>query len=258
MYDLPELRQATDVWWHGLVGWWRLSGMADVPDRLTIPGELYAHWREPGLFISQTCGYPLTHELRGQVRLAATPCYGAPGCAGATYRSVILTHAASGLRDLAGLAGKRAAVNGFDSQSGWNVLRHALRGFGEARRFLGDIVVTGGHRASLGALAARQVDVAAADCVTFELLRRIAPREVQDLSILCWSDPAPSLPYITRLGADEKTLRPLRDGLQAACADPALSEVRNQLLLDGFSMLPLSAYDVILEQEAASGAGERQ
>jgi len=252
MYDLPEIRHATEAWWHGIATWLRRLGLKDVPEQLIVPNERYAHWVRPDLIFSQTCGYPLTHELLGRVALVATPCYQAPGCVGATYRSVILTRTDSGVASLSDLAGKTAAVNGFDSQSGWNVLRHSLREFGDARRFLGDIVLTGAHRNSVAALNEGRADVAAIDCVSYELLRIHAPREVEGLSVLACSASAPSLPYITHRDIDERSLGLLREGLQAAVNDGSLAWARDQLLLDGFSILPIDAYNVILEQEITS------
>jgi len=255
MYDLPELRPATEAWWRGIAAWLKRLGEPEVPESLTFGVERHVQWRSPDLLLSQTCGFPLTHEFKGRLTLVATPCYRAEGCAGATYRSVILSHARTGVEGLAGLGGKRVAVNGFDSQSGWNILRHTLRQFGDIRSFVGEIVLSGSHRASVAAIQSGAADAAAIDCVSFELLRRHAPGEIADLRILAWSEAAPCLPYVARAGIDRKSLARLRDALQAAISDPRLEDARAQLLLDGFSVLALDAYDIILEQEQEVEAG---
>ena len=82
MYDLPEIRAATDAWWRGLSEHMGIKGELDRgPDH-------YQAWRDPDLVFSQTCGYPLTHEFRGRLRLLATPHYAADGCTGPFYRSI--------------------------------------------------------------------------------------------------------------------------------------------------------------------------
>lgn len=252
MYDLPELRSATESWWRGLSGWMRRLGLIGVPDTLVRPTDRYANWLDPSLLLSQTCGYPLTHRLRGKVRLVATPCYRAQGCEGATYRSAIICRDRLSDGGLSQFRGKRAAINDYDSQSGWNVLRYSFRQFGAVDRFFGEITVTGAHRRSLAAVREGAADVAAIDCVTFELLRHLAPEELNGIAIVAWSDSAPALPYITNADADPNVLASLRDALQAASTDPSLAGIRGQLLIDGFSVLPIESYNVILQQEAQS------
>ena len=69
MYDWPEVREATDLWWAGIA---RHLGI-DVP--LSRPADFTAPWRRDDLLFGQTCGYPFTHALKGQVKLVATPHY---------------------------------------------------------------------------------------------------------------------------------------------------------------------------------------
>jgi len=63
---------------------------------------------------------------------------------------------------------------------------------------------------------------------------------------------APSLPYITRKDIPADDLRRLLAGLQAAVQDPALAEARAALLIRDIVVLPLEAYDRILEIEEAA------
>ena len=95
MYDLPEAEEATRTLWHGLAEHLRSTGIPDVPDTLTRQPDVPAHWLSPDLLLSQTCGYPLTHALKGRVRLVATPCYDAPGCQGAEYCSIVVVPASA-------------------------------------------------------------------------------------------------------------------------------------------------------------------
>ncbi len=252
MYWLPELAWATNAWWDGLARHWRAAGLRDVPAQSHDPDELYPLWLAPDLFFAQTCGYPLTHELKGKVTLVATPCYAAPGCVGPNYCSRIIVREESGITDLAQLSGKVAAINSYDSQSGWNVLRHSLTQALKGKGVFPRIIETGGHRKSVAAVREGRADVAAIDCVTFARLSASVPREVAGLRVLADTVSAPSLPYIARRDIPAADLGRLRAGLQAAVRDPALAEARAALLIRDIVVLPLEAYDRILEIEEAA------
>ena len=245
MYDMPERRPAIEAWWAGLARHWHAAGLADIPASAHMPDDLYALWLAPDLFIAQTCGYPLTHRLKDRVTLVAAPVYAADGCVGPSYDSVIVARRDSDVGDLDDAAGKIAAINGYDSQSGWNALRHSLIGKGAPAR----IVETGGHRKSVTAVREGRADIAAIDCVTYANLQALAPHEVAPLRVIARSASAPSLPYITRRDISAVDLQKLREGLQAAVADPALAEARSAMQIAGIEILPLQAYDRLLEME---------
>jgi len=245
MYDMPERRPAIAAWWAGLARHWRAAGLGDIPQSAHMPDDLYALWLAPDLFIAQTCGYPLTHALKDRVTLVATPCYAVDGCVGSSYLSMIVARRDSDLQSLDDIAGKVAAINGYDSQSGCNALRHSLIGKGAPAR----IVETGGHRRSMAAVREGRADVAAIDCVTYANLQAVAPHEVAPLRVIARSARAPGLPYVTRRDVSPADLQKLREGLQTAISDPALAEVRSTLLIAGIEILPLQAYDRLLEME---------
>jgi ABC-type phosphate/phosphonate transport system substrate-binding protein len=259
MYDLPELRAATDSWWQGLTRAFRREGIAELPDGLDRRDAHHEVWLARDLLFSQTCGYPLTHELAGRVELVATPCYRAEGCEGPSYCSFVVVAADSPARDIEDLRGRRCAINGLDSQSGWNALRALVATAARDGRFFGSVAITGGHRASLARVSSAQADVAAIDCVTHALLARHRPQALAGTRVLCRTASAPGLPCVTRAGADADLLRRLRSGLERAFADPELAAARDALMLGGVAILPLSAYDRIRQMEdaaAAAGYGE--
>jgi ABC-type phosphate/phosphonate transport system substrate-binding protein len=256
MYDLPELRAATDAWWEGLARAFRREGIADVPDSLDRRPAYHDVWLVPDLLFSQTCGYPLTHALAGRVELVATPCYAAEGCEGPSYCSFVVVKADSAASAIGDLRGARCAVNGVDSQSGYNALRSAVATVAGGERFFDSVAITGSHRASLALVASAQADVAAVDCVTLGLLARHRPQALTGTRVLCRTASAPGLPYVTRAGADADLLRRLRGGLERAFADARLAEVRGALLLAAAVVLPVAAYDRIGDMEnAAIAAG---
>lgn len=249
MYDLPEVRAATDAWWAGLAGHFRDQGLDEVPEALERGGDWQGIWREPGLLFSQTCGYPLMTQLAGAVRVVATPAYALETCAAGHYCSVLVVRADDPAETLAELRGRTAAVNSHESQSGYNVLRYMLAPLAEGRPFLRNVVVSGGHAASLAAVAEGEADVAATDGVTFALLRRYRPDALEGLRVLTQSPTAPGLPYVTAAATSDDELAKLRAGLAAACADDALSAVREALLLRGVEVFPEGAYGRILDME---------
>ncbi len=249
MYDLPELARATESWWRGLAGAMTREGLRDVPARLTRPDDHTALWRGPGLLFSQTCGYPLTHAYKDDLRLVATPAYGAPGCRGAEYCSVIVVRDDQPATGLADLKGSVAAYNALDSQSGYSALRAAVAPLAGGKPFFARLVESGGHAMSLELVGRGEAEVCAVDCVTFALLARYRPAAVRGLRILAESAVAPGLPYVTGAAIDEDTLSRLRAAVFAALADPSLVETRAALMIEGAEVLRESAYDRILELE---------
>lgn len=254
MYDLPELDAATADWWEGLRRHLATMGVEGLPARLTRPENPNAHWMNPDLIFSQTCGYPLTHELAGKVQLLATPRYAAPGCEGATYVSHVVVRDDDPARSVADLRGRRAAYNEPNSQSGYNVLRGLAAPLAGGKPFFGATIQSGAHRRSLAMVRERAADVAAVDCVTLALIRQAAPREFEGLRVLCASARAPALPYVTSLRTTPDQVARLCRGLAGACADPALADARRALMIAGCEVLPLAAYDEILAIERAAVA----
>lgn len=251
MYDLAELRAASEAWWRGLARAFRRHGLADVPDGLTRARPAGSIWRDPALLFAQTCGYPLTHGLEAHLRLVATPRYAAGGCVGAEYCSLIVVREDDPAMALAGLRGRTAAINSPESHSGWNVLRAVVAPLAERGRFFGDVITTGSHALSLAAVAGGAADVAAIDAVNHALLARHRPRALAGTRILERSPRAPGLPYVTSTAATPDTIERLRAGLLEALTDPALAACREALLIEGAEVLPRAAYDRILELAAA-------
>ncbi len=250
MYDHPAVRWATDAWWSAMAGALAGRGVA-APPALDRRADYPSVWRAPGLILSQTCGYPYATSLRGQVRLVATPAYRAEGCDGARYCSMLVVRAGDPAPDLAGLRGRRVAVNAGDSQSGHNALRAAVAPLARDGRFFGDCLVTGSHGASVDAVAAGAADLCAVDCVTWALLGRHEPERVAGLRVLGRTATAPGLPLITGTAAP---LAAVRAAVMAALADPALAAVREALLLAGAELLGDDDYDAIVALERRAAA----
>lgn len=237
MYDWPEVRDATDAWWHGLA---RHIGVAGELSRIEDYASL---WRDPDLILSQTCGYPFTHAFRDRLTLVATPHYGVEGCQAANYCSMVFARHAA---DLESFRGATAAVNTPDSMSGMLALQLVFAPLARAGTFFGNVIWSGGHLASLAAVREGRADVCAIDAVCVGLARRYRPCDLEGLVEIARSPLVPGLPYVTN--AAESSM--IRRGVLSAFADPSLQTARDHLFLSGVSMLRPSDYDRILDLEA--------
>ena len=242
MYAEPELRPAIERWWTGVARHLRDHGVAEVPGALAWSEDRYRAWQSPDLIFSQTCGHPLVHSLGSSVQVVATPHYEAPGCEGPKYRSFVLVREDTGDRSIAELRGKRLAVNGRDSWSGYRVWRRILSASIDVEEMFGDVVITGSHRESVRGVREGEADLCAVDCVSYALLDRVSPNELAGTRILGRSPLQPALPFITAGAATEGELAQIRGGLFAALADPGLAEARAALLLAGATVLTEATY----------------
>ena len=245
MYDLPEIRAATDGWWRAIARGLRAEGVPGVPAELDRSRPLAALWRDPGLLIAKTCGYPLTHDFSDALTAVAVPSYAAEGCGPARYRSAFIVRVDDPATSMSDLRGRRAAANEPGSQSGCNALRAAVAPLARDGRFFAGVTWTRAHRASVAAVRSAAADIAAVDAVTFALLGRHAPQETAGLRIIGWSAEAPALPYATRRGADPALTSRIIAGLVRAAADPDAAEARNSLLITGLSPVDDAFYAAI-------------
>lgn len=95
----------------------------------------------------------------------------------------------------------------------------------------------------------RQADIAAIDCVSFALLQRDDPSAVVGLKIIAKTDAVPGLPLITSVTTSEKELIQIRQAIRATINSPEATSAKAMLLINGFSVLPWSAYNVIKQME---------
>jgi ABC-type phosphate/phosphonate transport system substrate-binding protein len=251
MYDLPELRDATDQLWARLAHHLVRAGVGRVPEHLDRETPYDAVGRKPTLLFGQTCGYPLTHADRRHLRVIATPRYAVAGCEGARYRSAIVVQADSRAESLADLRGATCAVNGFDSHSGANVLAFEASKVAPAdpEPFFGRVIVTGGHVASLAAVAAGACALASIDAVTHGLLAAWRPQALAGTRVLAWTEPVPAPPFVTHRAASLALRTAMGRALDALMGDPAARAARRALCLEGIERLPTSAYGRIEAME---------
>nr|WP_325262799.1 PhnD/SsuA/transferrin family substrate-binding protein [uncultured Rhizobium sp.] len=245
----PRVAQATDALWAFVARTLSDAGMAGVPGLLDRSISHDDAWMRPDLLLSQTCGYPYVRSLRGNVRLVATPCYAYPGCDGPDMRSFVIVRRDAGIASLKDLRGRTAAINSRDSNSGANLFRAVIAPIARGPSFFGKVIETGGHVASIAAVAEGRADCAAIDCITYGHVARFAPEDLADIVVVAETPSGLGLPLITRASASDDEVALLRSALEASLVDPSLVDVRDVLALTGFAALDDSRYESLLELE---------
>jgi ABC-type phosphate/phosphonate transport system substrate-binding protein len=223
----------------------------DTKETLRWPQDLFAHWLEPQLLLSQTCGYPLSTALRNKVQVVGTFAYDAPGTKGIFCRSQLIRKSANARSTLAAFAGSTLAYNSSDSQSGFNALRALVTASQTQRPFFGAAVETGGHNASIEEVRSGHADMASIDCVTLALWRDAHPELGKDIAVFGETAAYPGLPLITSLTTRPETLRALQKCLASVANDAQFADVRAPLRITGFEVTTLADYDVCVQMEKA-------
>ncbi|MRW84052.1 PhnD/SsuA/transferrin family substrate-binding protein [Pseudoduganella sp. FT26W] len=232
----------------------RLLTEADVRKEVELlpAPELPAFWQREDVLLTQTCGYPYMKSLHGALTLLATPCFDFPGCKDSDYSSAIVTRADSGIHSLADAQGLTAAANDAHSNSGMNVLRHAVSLLARGGQFFDEVKWTGSHAASLRLVRDGEADIAAIDCVTYGYLKEEQPESVRGTKILQYSAQTPGLPLVASRAASEELLTRLRNALLSP--GPALQSHMLALHIKSFVHCPESDYERILRMEAVARA----
>jgi ABC-type phosphate/phosphonate transport system substrate-binding protein len=252
MYDFPEARDATDAWWVGLRGHLVEAGVSNVPAQLLRADDLIEQWTDPSLIMSQTCGYLLTHQLRGAAQAVATPHYRVPGCVGPRYASVILARADHPGRELADFRGSVAVYSRAYSHAGYNSLRGVIAPLAAGASFFSRVMSSGSHVASIEALAGGAADIGAIDCIVHAFVARFRPSALHGTRELGFTPLAPAAPYIVPSVVDAGRVARVRQALSDALADTRLEHARRELFIDGFSFADAPSYAVVDAVESAA------
>ena len=209
---------------------------------------------DPALRFGHTCGYPLMARLRHALLPVCVPLFDVPGTSGKLYRSAIIVPAASSIETLAECHGQTVAVNNPDSNSGMNLLRHALARHGARPGYFARVLSSGGHVASIEMVAENRAQLAAIDCVTFQLVADRDPELVRGVRIIGYSASTCGLPFVMpRAAYSPKLATAWTEALNRACAELP-REAAAVLHLAGFERTELGDYDSImaLEDDAAA------
>ena len=214
---------------------------------------------EPGLWFGHTCGYPLMTQLKDYVSPFCVPLFDVPGTDGPGtdspgtdrkyYSSRFIVAADSDIDSIEASRGCVAVMNNPDSNSGMNVLRHAVAGVSDSEQFFASVVTSGGHLHSLEAVANGSADIAAIDCVSYQLIADWRPQLCADIRIIGDSVKTCGLPLVMAHAdiavADTGAMIEHLNQALASCDDV----VRSTLHLNGFASVQLDDYRSILEIE---------
>jgi ABC-type phosphate/phosphonate transport system substrate-binding protein len=173
-------------------------------------------WKSKQLLFSQICGQPLTTDSEvSHLKVVGRPIYNASGCVKGGYKSFIIAKKGQAhlySESLHNLAGKKVAVNHDNSFSGAVALKNFVYRLeseqravkeGEFRIFFDPkTVFTGSHRESVRAVATLPgVDIAAIDCITFAILEKYAPAELENVTVVAETSSdasAPAAPIVVQ------------------------------------------------------------
>ena len=148
------------------------------------------------------------------------------------YFGDIVTRSDSGISSFEDLEGKRVGCNDPVSLSGHYALNFALDDRGLGDDYL-DKVFTGGHQASLTAVANGELDAAIVDSVVRTTRSRVDP-DIADLSVLDRLGPWPTQPLVARVSLSEDEVAAVRQALLEASTD---TELRDELHATALSHL---------------------
>jgi ABC-type phosphate/phosphonate transport system substrate-binding protein len=206
------------------------------------------------LLVTQTCGYPLMTALRGRVRIIGRPRYELPDSSAGNHCSLLLSRADDPRRSLPAFQGSRGVINGEDSNSGMNLLRHRLAPLHRNGRFFAGVGISGSHRESLRWLREDKADLAAIDSVTFAYLARHAEEEVAGLRVITRSAFSPTLPFITAATVTDEQAEELLQVMNTTLHE--LPEVSEVLGLQEVLPASESDYQIVLDyQQEAEALG---
>lgn len=214
MYDWPEIRAETDVYWGALRDACRrrdiaapdcLSRRGEGPDPVTENWPLQG-WLDPGLLLGQTCGLPFACFLQGKVQMLGSPAYAIEGCDPGDYYSLIIAAKNGAIKETDEIREThRFAFNSEGSQSGFRVMGLLLKAQGRPSQWLETGLESGSHRQSVQAVGEGRADFAAIDAVSWRLAQRFEP-QVRNVAVIGKTALTPGLPMITAQGRDPDLL----------------------------------------------------
>jgi len=197
MYDRPEIATEHAAYWALIRAALARRGI-EAPKVLSNDAPEFDVWRAPDLVLSQTCGLPYRAFLADDVTLVGTPDFANDGCPPGFYNSAVVVRADDPRECLTEYSDARFVFNQGHSQSGYAAMYHVA----QARGFwFSDMQASGGHLASARMVAEGAADIAAIDAQTWHYARQF-DRFTDDLRVLEWTPPTPSLPYITGANRD--------------------------------------------------------
>jgi len=251
MYDWPEVQAHNDQFWKTLRQALQDYGFNGLPLTLTRPHSTQC-WTQQNNGLSQTCGYPLKHDLGILVELLGTPTYDAQYCNDGYYASVILTRREDIRSCIAEFKYAKPAVNSLNSQSGYNALVNLVGDMKitDTQQYFATPLISGSHRQSILAVAERRAELCAVDPVSWKLAQQFE-KASKKLSVLGLTSYTPALPLISSakvanrfsgclgcgpLALKETVARAWKDAIDSD------TSTAQKLLINGITLIERDAY----------------
>lgn len=196
MYVLPQMQADMCSLWHILRTRLAQGGVDGLPQEPEFSDPLSAGIVPSDLFMLQYCGYPYVTEWQASGKLVPFAClhYDAPYCEGKMHRSVIVVRKDSAIHSLNDINNHRVAINGYDSNTGMNLLRRKLARQAAGSTLFSTVKVTGAHLESLRLVVDSRADIAAIDCVTFAFIGDYLPELTNAVRVVDVTADSPALP----------------------------------------------------------------
>lgn len=244
MYDWPEVQLYTDQLWTKIRT--QLSPISnDAPENLNRGVS------EPSSFlITQTCGLPLVTRLSNDMVVLGTPHYAVDFCQSGYYASVIAVRSTDTRVKLQDFRATTIAVNGTDSQSGYNSVKNLLANqelvSNNNARFFKKLCISGSHRQSIRWVANGTADICAIDPVSWRLAQDHEPTAKQ-LKVIGNTPYTPGLPLVSSAGAIPHDIS--REQWRQSCLEAFKSaidrSIRKHLYIEDIEYIDRKHYEAV-------------
>jgi ABC-type phosphate/phosphonate transport system substrate-binding protein len=206
----------------------------------------------PSLWFGYTCGYPLMTRYRDMLVPINVPIFDVAGCDHTNYSSRLIVAENSQLNSPQDCRGLRAVINAGDSNSGMNLLRHAVATFNKQGTFFNEIQLSGSHLQSLTEVANHRADIAAIDCVSYRFIEDAWPELTARVRSIGFTAKTRGLPFVMpKLNASHNNLEFITENLNQALSMLDDNQ-KHRLHLKGFEKVDIDEYQGILDLEISA------
>jgi len=226
-YDFSFLENEYECLWSILRGFLHDEGIESLPAFLDKTTDLDSVLMSPELLCSQTCGFDIAVDRPAPLTMIFAPSYSAPGCGAGTYSSFVVVREDSPFLTMADLRSARFIANDDRSWSGYHCMRELFGSFS-------DIQFSGSHSTSLKWLSSREAEVAAIDCIVWELLLRHRPQSLAQFRVIGRTPEVPAPPFVTRASVSFRELAALQNALKMLPRAAESRDLCKRLLIKDF------------------------
>lgn len=225
---------------------WMQAEIADIGKAANLKGNFA---------VGQVCGITLATAPMRRFHYLATPVMDDDPVPEGYYNSLIITPREGGITALKDFdpAQHRAVINEPGSFSGAITFAAHLRQ--TAAHTLENPLLSGGHLASVGMIAAGRAQLAAIDRVSFALASAAHPDNVAAVRVIDETAFYPGLPFVADGALSPQTVERLRCRLLAFRTQPAWREMATVLRLRDMTVLNATDYDIMARVGMSAAGG---